>query len=83
VTTTITITFTWQAGPGGAPDGYRLELDGVVITTTTPLYATTLVSGTHTWRVRAYNAAGLTAYTAAWTVTVQEVYQVFLPVVFK
>jgi len=83
VTTTTTLTFTWQAGPGGTPDGYNLELDGTVITTTAPLYTTTLAVGDHTWSVRAYNAAGYTAYSESWTVTVQEVHWVFLPLVLK
>jgi hypothetical protein len=83
VTTTTAVTFTWQAGAGGTPDGYNLELDGTVITTTEPMYAATLAAGAHTWRVRAYNAAGYTDYTAAWTVTVQETCRVFLPLVVK
>ncbi len=82
VTTTAVLTFTWEAGAGGPPDGYNIELDGTVITTTAPVYSATLALGEHTWRVRAYNAAGYTAYSAAWTVTVEEVrYQVFLPLV--
>jgi hypothetical protein len=35
------------------------------------------------WRVRAFNAAGYTAYSAAWTVTVQEIYRVFLPLIVE
>jgi len=83
VTTTTALTFTWQAGAGAAPDGYNIELDGTVITTTEPLYAATLTAGAHTWRVRAFAAAGYTDYTAAWTLTVQEFYRVFLPLVTK
>jgi len=83
ITTTAALTLTWQAGAGGTPDGYNLELDGVVITTTEPLYAAALASGAHTWRVRAYNAAGYTAYSTTWTVTVQEIYRVFLPLAVK
>jgi hypothetical protein len=81
VTSTTTITFTWQAGPGGTPDGYEVELDGVVFGTTAPLWTATLGSGPHAWRVRAYNAAGYSAYSAAWTVTVT--YRVYLPLLVK
>lgn len=83
VTTTAAITFTWTAGSGGAPDGYEIELDGTVYTTTEPLYAATLGIGTHTWRVRAHNLAGYSSYTAPWTVTVRQVYRLYLPIVNK
>lgn len=81
LTATRTITFTWQAGSGGTPDGYNLELDGQAYTSTVPFYVTTLGPGTHTWRVRAYNLAGRSDYSDSWTVTV--VYQVYLPVILK
>jgi hypothetical protein len=84
VTTTAALALAWEVGTGGMPDGYNLELDGTVITTTGSIYSATLSLGAHTWRVRAYNAAGYTPYTAAWTVTVQAAsYRVFLPVVLK
>ena len=73
------ITFTWQAGAGSAPDGYNLELDGTVITTTGTSWAASLDTGPHTWRVRAYNLAGYSDYTAPWSLIVA--YRVYLPVV--
>ncbi|MGC9024574.1 MAG: carboxypeptidase regulatory-like domain-containing protein, partial [Chloroflexia bacterium] len=70
VTSTRALTLTWEAGVGGAPEGYNLELDGVVYTTTETFSATVLASGLHTWRVRAYNALGYSAYSDPWTVEV-------------
>ncbi len=64
------VTFVWQAGAGSVPSGYQLELDGTVITTTTPSWPATLATGVHTWRVRAFNTVGYSAYTEAWTVEV-------------
>jgi hypothetical protein len=84
VTTTQEITFTWEAGAGGAPDGYNLELDGEVITTTDPFSATTLAVGGHAWRVRAFNWAGTSEYGDAWLLTVEEgLYRVYLPIVVR
>ncbi|MGC9024575.1 MAG: hypothetical protein ACP5NB_07080, partial [Chloroflexia bacterium] len=81
VTSTHALTLTWEAGVGGAPEGYNLELDGVVYTTTETFSATVLASGLHTWRVRAYNALGYSAYTDPWTVVVT--YRVYLPLVLR
>ncbi len=81
VTGTQAITFSWQAGAGGAPDGYNLELDGTVYTTTDPMLAVTLTMGPHSWRVRAYNVVGTSAYSAPWSVTV--LYRVYLPLVVR
>lgn len=82
VTTTATVTLQWIAGGGGAPEGYHLDLDGTVITTTSTSYATSLSIGAHTWRVRAFNAAGYSAWTELWTVKVEH-YQIYLPLVKK
>jgi hypothetical protein len=76
-----TVTFTWQAGPGGKPAGYDLELDGAVITTTEPTYVTTLGPGQHTWRVRAFNSLGYSDYAAPWTVVVKTF--VYLPLMMR
>jgi hypothetical protein len=73
------VTFTWQAGSGYAPEFYDLELDGTVISTADSSWAATLDTGTHTWRVRAYNLAGYSDYTAPWSLIIA--YRVYLPVV--
>ena len=74
------VTLTWQAGAGLAPDGYDLELDGLVVTTTQQTsWAGLLDVGLHTWRVRAYNPVGYTDYTAPWSLFVG--YRTYLPVV--
>jgi hypothetical protein len=80
-TTTATITLTWTAGPGGTPDGYNVELDGTVITTTGTVLTATLDSGPHAWRVRAFNLAGYSGYSDPWMVTVA--YRVYLPLVAR
>jgi hypothetical protein len=68
VTTTQAITLAWQAGAGNAPVGYNVDLDGQVITTSNTVSSTVLANGVHTWTVRAYNAAGYSAWvTPAWT----------------
>jgi hypothetical protein len=70
VTSTQAITFEWQAGPGGMPEGYNLALDGSIVTTTVGLSPTILAIGVHTWTVRAYNTAGYSAWSTPWTVEV-------------
>lgn len=80
VTTTQTITFSWQAGAGETPDGYNLRLDEQVITTTDTTSSTGLSLGLHTWTVRAYNSAG----TSDWanTRTIERIrYRIYLPLV--
>ncbi len=81
ITGTQEITFTWQAGTGGAPDGYNLELDGAVYTTTGTALPLTLDAGAHLWRVRAFNRAGYSNYSNTWSVTV--VYRVYLPLIVR
>ena len=74
---------TWQAGAGGTPDGYNIELDGSVYTTTAPAWTLAVGSGPHAWRARAYNAAGYSAYSTPWTVMVTVAYRVYLPLVVR
>jgi hypothetical protein len=81
ITSTHQIAFTWQAGAGGLPDGYNLEMDGTVITTTGTSWPAILDSGIHTWRVRAFNLAGYSDYTAPWSLLVS--YRVYLPIVAR
>ena len=81
LTSTRAITFTWEAGSGGAPAGYELELDGEVLTTTATTSPTLLAAGAHTWRVRAFNVAGYSDYSDAWGLTVA--YRVYLPVILR
>jgi hypothetical protein len=80
-TSTRDITFTWEAGSGGAPAGYNLELDGQVITTTATTSPTLLATGAHTWRVQAFNIAGYSDYSDAWGLTVA--HRVYLPIVLR
>ena len=82
VTTTQAITLAWQAGMGAAPEGYNLELDGLVITTTETTSPTILSLGVHTWTVRAYNAAGASDWAVPWTLEVR-VFRVYLPLVLR
>jgi hypothetical protein len=84
VTTTQGITLTWAPGYGDLPNGYNLELDGVVITTTGTTSATMLAMGNHTWRVRAFSVAGYSDYSDAWMVTVEQGgYLNYLPIVLR
>ncbi|HNT76711.1 MAG TPA: hypothetical protein PKH77_17005 [Anaerolineae bacterium] len=71
ITTTRALTLRWAPNPGSdAPDGYNLEVDGNVITTTGTTWATTLDLGDHTWRVRAFNAVGYSDWPSLWTLRV-------------
>jgi hypothetical protein len=80
VTTTKTITFTWQAGAGGTPDGYNLALDGEVVTTTSTSLSTDLTLGLHSWTVRAYNAGSYSNWASA-RMLERIKYSIYLPVV--
>ncbi len=83
VTTTQTITFAWQSGAGELPDGYNLKLDNTTITTTNTISPAILSVGVHTWTVRAFNAAGYSAWASpAWTVEVKQ-YRTYLPIVAR
>jgi uncharacterized repeat protein (TIGR01451 family) len=80
VTTTRTINLSWTAGTGGAPDGYNLRLDDMVITTTATTSLTTLSLGEHVWSVRAYNTEGYSDWAAEWALEVLPP-PVYLPLV--
>ena len=68
------VTLTWQAGVGGNVEGYQLELDGSVYTTTDSYKAVTLDPGVHNWRVLAYNELGASEYSDMWSFEI-----VFIP----
>ena len=82
VTTTQAITFAWQSGAGGTPDGYNLNLDGEVLTTTATTLSTDLPVGLHSWTVRAYNAGGYSDWASARTIE-RISHWVYLPVVLR
>jgi hypothetical protein len=81
------VTFVWaDSGTGGSPTGYVLDVDGTVYTFTTPVTTTTMAldAGSHTWKVRAFNTGGASAYSSSWsfTVAVPEIeYLIYLPVI--
>ncbi len=73
ITTTQAITFTWQAGAGDPPEGYNLQVDGAILTTTATVSPALLSLGVHTWTVRAFNAAGYSAWAvSAWIVEITQ-----------
>jgi hypothetical protein len=78
-------TFTWQAGEGVTPDGYNLDLDGVVITTTGTTTSAVLAVGPHTWTVRAFNAIGYSDWAdPSWSIEVLDpYYHVYLPLTLR
>jgi hypothetical protein len=80
VTTTQAITFTWQAGAGGTPAGYNLDIDGQVVTTTATSWSADLSFGLHAWTVRAYNAGGTSDWASARTIE-RIRYRLHLPLV--
>ncbi len=82
VTHTQAITLTWQAGASSAPDGYRVDLDGGVITTTDRHSATILSTGVHTWTIQAYNTVGVSEWTPTWSIEVVK-YTLYLPLVVR
>jgi hypothetical protein len=84
LTTTQVLTLTWQAGPGGRPEAYNLELDGLVITTTQVAQPTVLSPGAHTWRVRAFNDAGYSGSTDPRRLEIVEpAYHLHLPLILR
>jgi len=85
ITTTKTLTLTWQpAPPGGTPSGYNLQLDGVVITTTQPFAAAVLAVGVHTWTARSYNEVGYSDWATPWTFEVKaDRYFIYLPLTLR
>lgn len=72
VTTEPSVVLTWQENLiGGYSQGYHVQLDGTIVTTTLTTSATVLSMGVHTWTVRAYNLAGTSNWaTPAWTVEI-------------
>ena len=61
---TSVLGFSWSQLVGAA--SYQVELDGLVLgTTTQTVWAVTVASGTHTWRVRAVSSNGLLSPWAA------------------
>ncbi len=82
ITGTQAITFAWQPAAGPMPDGYNLDLDGSLFTTTATVWPSLLAPGTHHWAVRAYNAAGYSPWTAAWSLEIRR-FTVYLPLVYR
>jgi hypothetical protein len=82
VTANPSMTFTWQSGPGGAPAGYHIDVNGAIVTVTQPIAAMVLPYGVTTWTVRAFNESGASAWAAARTVNVLEP-RVFLPLLAR
>jgi hypothetical protein len=82
ITTTQAITLTWQMGAGTAPDGYHVDLDGDIITTTATFSPTLLATGIHTWTVRAYNIAGVSEWAPIWSIEIIQ-HNVYLPLVIQ
>ena len=74
VTTTQTLTFTWEPRSKGGPvDGYNLKVDGTIFTTTDTISPTILAYGEHTWTVRAYNTSGYSPWASPrWMVYVTD-----------
>jgi hypothetical protein len=73
ITSTNSLTLTWQTSPSADAAGYLLDFDGTVadVGSTTRYRTGVLSDGTYTWTVAAYDAAGNTgAYTGAWSFTV-------------
>jgi pimeloyl-ACP methyl ester carboxylesterase/fibronectin type 3 domain-containing protein len=71
VTTTQAITFEWQADAGASAEGYNVQVDTEVITTTGMTSPTVLSVGVHTWTVRAYDRTGYSEWASpAWRVEV-------------
>lgn len=69
ITTANSIDLQWQSG-GGPVTGYNVDVDGAVITTSNTTSITLLALGVHSWRVRAYNGSGYSAWAAPWTIEV-------------
>ena len=83
ITTSRAITFAWQSGAGGVPQGYNVQVDSGEIITVTGAISTTLLSeGVHTWTVRAYNAVGYSEWATPWSVEVR-LRHVYLPLALR
>jgi hypothetical protein len=82
--TTLPIVLEWEAiTDDGSPIAYEVELDGKIDATSVVTYRTSLRSGLHQWRVRAYDLAG---NTGTWTdihTFATDYEEVFLPIVLR
>jgi hypothetical protein len=70
----------WQVGAGSTADGYNVDVDGTIITTTQSFSVVVLPVGSHTWTVRAYNVADYSAWAVPWSITVNPDH-VYLPLI--
>jgi len=69
--TSTSVSFSWSSS-SGATD-YQIEINGPTYnlgSVSSTSYATTLSVGSYTWRVRAHNSAGWSAWTATWGFTI-------------
>jgi pimeloyl-ACP methyl ester carboxylesterase/fibronectin type 3 domain-containing protein len=80
ITTSQAITLAWQAGGGGAPVGYNVQIDDKTMSTTATTSPTVLSLGMHTWTVQAYNIAGVSGWATPWTLEVNR-HRIYLPIV--
>jgi hypothetical protein len=80
ITTTQAITLSWQASADA--DGYHVDLDGEIVTTTQTVSPTVLTFGVHTWTVRAYNATGVSEWADTWSVEISK-HHIYLPLVVR
>ena len=62
------VNLTWNAV--ACATGYDVELDGVIFNAPSSPYAAQVATGSHTWRVRAKNAAGAGTFSASRTFNV-------------
>ena len=67
ITSTHEITFSWLAAIGPQPDGYEININDSVYTTTATSYSTILEQGFYSWQVRAYNTSGYSAFSDLWS----------------
>jgi N-acetylmuramoyl-L-alanine amidase len=79
--------FLWRGpvGDAGSALSYNLQIDDQVLTQAITSYVPSrwLANGLHTWRVRAFDAAGnRSPWTAPWSFTVIK-YEFYLPAVYK
>ncbi|MBI5563791.1 MAG: exo-alpha-sialidase [Chloroflexi bacterium] len=82
ITTSTSIQFAWQSGPGGTPGGYHIDVNGSIVTVTSPISTALLPYGLTTWTVRAFNASGPSAWAAARTLNVLQP-RLFLPLISR
>jgi photosystem II stability/assembly factor-like uncharacterized protein len=80
ITTSHQVILSWQVGAGSTADGYNVDVDGTIITTTQSFSVVVLPVGSHTWTVRAYNVADYSAWAVPWSITVNPDH-VYLPLI--